>query len=202
MSRKTISSNTLNQSVTAATRTTSVGGELPPRIIELIHRGNYAAAYGALKALPRWRLHLNCLGVCAMRIGHADEAVQLFRNLSLNPGTTVVRSDADDSVLINYAFALLYASRPSGALDVLGELKNPEAAAAIQMRKAIRNWERGLSFMRRLDWKLNRIEPPNCHVPLDFELGIFPFAIRSGEVTPPVDPRRGPSKHPTSELAA
>ncbi|WP_182868280.1 hypothetical protein [Stieleria mannarensis] len=168
---------------------------LPDRISQQIQNGNYAAAYDALRTMPRSPGNLSCLGVLAMRIGHTDEAIRIFRGMVLCPGTTICRRDADDTLLINYATALLLGNLPSGAIDVLGNLNNRDALPAIQIRSAIKRWASGLSFWRRLDWKLNHIEPPNCSVPIDFAPGVFPIAIQShgvtlaaGELSRPTDP--------------
>ncbi|QEF98970.1 hypothetical protein Mal15_30280 [Stieleria maiorica] len=156
---------------------------LPERIAQQIQNNHYVAAYDALRTLPRSPLNLSCLGVLAMRIGHAEEAIRVFRGMVLTPGTTICRSDAGDTLLINYATALLLGNLPSGALDVLGNLQNRDALPAVQIRSAIKRWASGLSFWRRWDWKLNHIEPPNCSVPIDFAPGIFPIAIQSHGVT-------------------
>ncbi len=178
--------NTLSHAITAAVRAAQQpdsataqpeGGGLPRPIFNQIRSGDYTAAYHSLRTLPPNYLHRSCLGVCAMRIGKNDEAIQIFRGLSLSPGTTMVRGDADDVLLINYSTALLLGNLPSGALDVLGELKDRNAPAADQIRSAINGWVRGLSFWRRLDWKLNHIEPRNCSVPIDFAPGVFPIPI-------------------------
>ncbi|WP_372898211.1 tetratricopeptide repeat protein [Stieleria sp.] len=162
-----------HQPDSAATRPD--GGDLPRSVFNQIRSGNYAAAYHSLRTLPPNHLYRNCLGVCAMRTGKFDEAIQIFRGLALSPGTTIVRGDADDVLLINYATALLLGNLPSGALDVLGDLKDRDAPAAVEIRSAIDRWARGLSFWRRLDWKLNHIEPRNCSVPIDFAPGVFPI---------------------------
>ncbi|QDV44459.1 hypothetical protein Enr13x_43250 [Stieleria neptunia] len=185
-------SNTLSHAITSAIRAAHQpdsaaalpqGVRLPSPIFNQIRSGDYTAAYHSLRTLPPNHLHRSCLGVCALRIGKTDEAIQIFRGLSLSPGTTMVRSDADDVLLINYATALLLGNLPSGALDVLGEIKDRDAPAAVQVRSAINQWASGLSFWRRWDWKLNHIEPPNCVVPIDFAPGIFPLAV------PPSPPR-------------
>ncbi|MCS7470859.1 hypothetical protein NZK35_29750 [Stieleria sp. ICT_E10.1] len=192
MSKPNTLPNTLSRAITAAVdaahqpdsaATRLDGGDLPRSVFNQIRSGNYANACHSLRTLPPNQIHRICLGVCAMRTGKIDEAIQIFRCLSLNPGTTVVRGDADDVLLINYATALLLGNLPSGALDVLGELKDRDAPAAAEIRSAIDRWARGLSFWRRLDWKLNHIEPPNRVVPIDFAPGIFPIAI------PPSPPR-------------
>ncbi|MDV6030752.1 MAG: hypothetical protein F9B45_11775 [Phycisphaera sp. RhM] len=176
--------NTLSRAITAAVNAAHQPGsaaarpdygDLPKSVFNQIRSGNYAAAYQSLRTLPPNHLHRSCLGVCAMRTGKIDEAIKIFRALSLCPGTTVVRVDADDVLRINYATALLLGNLPSGALDVLEELKDRDAPAAIQIRSAIDRWANGLSFWRRLDWKLNHIEPPNRSVPIDFAPGVFPI---------------------------
>ncbi|MCM2370266.1 tetratricopeptide repeat protein [Aporhodopirellula aestuarii] len=150
---------------------------IPKRVISLISQENYVAAYDVIRALPRSPVTLQAMGVCAMRFGKAADAVNLFRSMAVSPGTTVLRSDIDDAVKINYATALMLAGLPSGALEILNELQDKSQPSAEKIRAAIKTWAAGLSFWRRLDWKLNGIDPPNSPVPIDFEPGVFPFVV-------------------------
>ncbi len=168
-----------NQVVTAEPRTIPVPAATSLPVIRMIKNGKYEDAYAALRALPWSSQTVHAMGVCAMRSGRAGEAVRILAGLSLNPGTTVVRWDIDDTLLINYALALLLVGRPSGALEVLQGLKNRDASLALLIRAAISKWSAGLTFWRRLDWKVNRNDPPNCRVPIDFEAGVFPFSLDS-----------------------
>ncbi|MFG0288264.1 MAG: tetratricopeptide repeat protein [Rhodopirellula sp. JB044] len=150
---------------------------VPHKVLSLIQREDYVAAHEALRALPRSLVVSQAMGVCVMRIGNAAEAVNLFRTMSVVPGTTVLKPEADDTLKVNYATALMMNGLPSGALDLLDELEDPCDPMALQIRAAIRKWANGLVFWRRWDWKLNRIDPPRCFVPFDFTPGVYPFDV-------------------------
>ena len=106
----------------------------------------------------------------------------------LNPGTTTIRFDVDDLTKINFATALMLKGTPSGALDVLAELRTPEMLPAVRLRAAIIQWSKSLSWWRRWDWKFNRIDPPNARVPIDFEPGEFIFAVQRKSGDSPTNP--------------
>ncbi|MBB3205792.1 hypothetical protein FHS27_001596 [Rhodopirellula rubra] len=182
----------------SAAKGTEQEGDVPKRVIGLIQKENYAAAYDAMRVLPRTPVLLHAMAVCALRMGKAADAVNLFRGMSVSAGTTILKPEVDDTLKVNYATALMLVGLPSGGLDILHELKDAEHPGAERIRSAIGQWANGLSFWRRWDWKLNRIDPPRCSVPIDFTPGIFPFPVgdmvtardlqsdptRSGSVSP------------------
>lgn len=120
----------------------------------------------------------NALGVCLIRAGHVDKAVDVFRSFVLMPGTVLERSDVSNAAKRNFATALLMKGIPSGALSVLAEIRDPDHPMALRLEAAIKHWEKSLSWFRRLDWKLNGVEPANCRVILDFEPGEFEFEVQ------------------------
>jgi hypothetical protein len=151
----------------------------------LIQKKEYARAANLLAAAgyePQVRM---TLGVCLMRIGCVDRAVDLFRSLVLMPGTVQERSDVSNAAKRNFATALLMKGLPSGALSVLTETHNLDHPMAVRLNSAIKQWEKSLSWFRWLDWKLNGIEPANCKVLIDFEPGEFDFEVLAKR---PVDP--------------
>ncbi|QDT04433.1 hypothetical protein K227x_28240 [Rubripirellula lacrimiformis] len=141
------------------------------RTYRLMHRGDYQAAMGILQSAGRDPSIRNALGVCLLRLGRPADAVAVFRQFVLAPGSVSERSDLSKHYKRNFALALLMNGSPSGALDVLRETRQPDHPAAIRIRDTVKQWEKTLSWLRRLDWKLNRIEPSNCQVPIDFEPG-------------------------------
>lgn len=193
---KSVRKHLLSASVISESPSTACG-EIPASILKCITAGDYASACGALATLPRSPLRRHLLGVCLLRAGRIGEAIDVFRTLALNVGTTVVRLDADDLLRINYAAAILLSGKPGGALAILSELKNQHHSEAIAIRAAIGQWSRGLSFWRRLDWWLTGIDPPNANVPYSELPGILPVQLpterpvapQSAESTaPPVTP--------------
>jgi hypothetical protein len=123
-----------------------------------------------------------------MRCGRINEALHVYRSLVLNPGTTVIRSEADDLTRVNFATALTLKGPPSGAIDVLTEVQDGHFEAAQRLRETILRWSRTLSFWRRMDWKFNRIDPPQCNVPFDEAPGEFSFPVQRKTDAFPVNP--------------
>ena len=123
-----------------------------------------------------------------MRAGQYDEALRIYRALLLIPGSTQLRPETDDLCRVNFATALMLHGLPSGALDVLSELRAPRLPAAMMIREAIQKWSRSLPWWRRIDWKLNRVDPPGARVPIDFEPGEFTFLSRQPRQSSPVGP--------------
>ena len=153
----------------------------------LIQKNDYAGAVNLLASAGRDPQVRNALGVCLMRSGRIDQAVEVFRSFVLMPGSVMERPDVSNACKRNFATALLMKGFPSGALTVLAETREPEDIMEMRLRSAIKQWEKSLSWFRRLDWKMNGIEPRNCHVPIDFEPGEFDVQV---QLQRPVDPGR------------
>ena len=154
----------------------------------MIQKGDYAGAANLLATAGHDPKVRNALGVCLMRSGKIDKAVDVYRSFVLNPGSVVERREASNSSKRNFATALLMKGFPSGALAVLAEIRDPDHPMAVRLHSAIRQWEKSLSWFRRLDWKLNGIEPSHCHVPLDFEPGEFDFEVQVQRPDQPNNP--------------
>lgn len=153
------------------------GGPLIQRVLRLAERQEWSQAVDLLHSAGQSPSKRNALGVCLMRSGQIAESVRIFRNLVLNPGSTWERPELPDLYKRNFATALLLSGLPAGCLDVLrnaGQLQHP---AAIQIRSAIKDWEKSLSWWRRWDWKLNLVEPPHCSVKIGFTPGEFEHAL-------------------------
>lgn len=147
------------------------------RAAEFIKKGDYRRASALLVAAGRDLQVRNTLGVCLMRLGEFEQAVQVYRQLVLMPGSVTERAEISDVYKRNFATALLLRGFPSGALEVLASMHDSESLMSARIRASIKQWERSLSFFRWLDWKLNRIEPPNCRVPIDFDPGELDFDV-------------------------
>ncbi|TVP96980.1 MAG: tetratricopeptide repeat protein [Planctomycetaceae bacterium] len=134
---------------------------------------DYAAMIAKLKAGGRDAWSMDALGVCHLRTGEVAEALRIFRSLVLKPGCTWERSDVPLRYRRNFATALLMAGIPSGCREVLSALPDQSDPRTRQLLAAIARWERSLSFFKRWDFRINKIEPKGCTVPIDFEPGEF-----------------------------
>ncbi|WP_242631966.1 tetratricopeptide repeat protein [Rubripirellula amarantea] len=160
----------------------------------LIHRGEYTAAANLLSSAGRDTQVRNALGVCLMRLGRVDPAVDVFRSFVLMPGTLIERVEVSNACKRNFATALLMKGFPSGALSVLAATRDPDHIMAVRLHSAISQWEKSLSWLRWLDWKLNGVEPSKCHIKLDFEPGEFDFSVELPNPAGPSKPRKASLK--------
>lgn len=154
------------------------------RIVRFAETGQYDKALDLLrKAGPDFRFR-NALGVCLLRVGRTADAVRIFRDIVLQPGCTWTRPGLPTVYKTNYATALLLSGRPSGCLEILAEVRKEANPTADRLRDAIARWQSTLSFWRRIDWRLNHVDPPNCQIPIDFPPG--EFLLAEGGTNPPV----------------
>ncbi len=156
----------------------------------LIQKNDYAGAANLLAAAGRDPQVRNVLGVCLMRMGCIEKAVDVFRSFVLMPGTVLERADVSNASKRNFATALLMKGLPSGALSVLAEIHDPDHLMAVRLYSAIKQWEKTLSWFFWLDWKLNGVEPAKCHVPLAFEPGELDFDVHTQHSVEPGTPRK------------
>lgn len=115
----------------------------------------------------------NAEGVCLMRLGRPEAAVQLFRGLVLNPGCTWMRRDRPVHYKVNFATALLLNGLTAGCLHMLSDLNGETTPMVDQVKGAIRKWEKSLPVFAWLDWKIYRVAPSSRPVTLDFPPGEF-----------------------------
>lgn len=110
----------------------------------------------------------NAMGVCQLRLGNAECAVDLFRRLTLGPGGLIMRVDAPTVFKTNYAAALLASGNVSGCLSALGEI-GEEHSAIGDLQGAIQRWKKSMPLWKRIGWYLGG--DPDRPVVLDFPLG-------------------------------
>lgn len=115
------------------------------------------AKFGSSNDLVR-----NAYGVCLMRTGEVDRAVEVYRDLCIERGVSLKRGTLPVQ-LANYATALLLQGNLSGCLSVLRQLRTPHPAAE-RLRGAIARWGQSLPWLRRLGVKLGAYEP---RIPVD-----------------------------------
>jgi hypothetical protein len=119
----------------------------------------------------------NAYGVCLMRCGELDKALEVYRNLCMSTSVCVKR-DARAEQLANYATALLLKRNLSGCVRALREIRDPSHVAAVRLQDAIHQWKRSLSWTQRVRLRLWD------HVPSQpIELG-FPPGDLDGHVGP------------------
>lgn len=113
----------------------------------------------------------NARGVCLMRMGRVDDAVQLYRSLVLMSGCTWMMPNLPVIYRTNFATALLMSGRRIGCLDCLLEITERDHPSVVRLRKALRDWEHGFDWRQWLCWKIG-VEP-RVPVALSFPPGDF-----------------------------
>jgi len=114
----------------------------------------------------------NAAGVCHLRAGRPERAVDVFRELCVGEGVGV-KPDASPLHVVNFATALLLTRNLSGCRHMLRHLGASPHPAAIRLRTALTTWEHSLGRWRRLGLKLGLWEP---RTPID--LGFPPGALQ------------------------
>jgi hypothetical protein len=91
----------------------------------------------------------NAYGVCLMRAGELDKAVDVFQGLCLS-SSVCFKLDASALCLANYATALLLKGNVSGCVGVLRQARNQAHPAVRRLLDAIARWRSSLSWVERL----------------------------------------------------
>jgi len=154
------------------------------RAKSLIAKKDYASASAILRTASRDYHVLDALAVCLMRSGQPSEAISIYRSFAMLPGSVMVRPELSDLCKRNFATAMILHGSPSGGLDLLDSCRDRGGDRGLEIRAAIKTWEKTLTWWRRLDWKLNRIEPKHCVIPIAFEAGEFEFELGSSSQQP------------------
>jgi hypothetical protein len=111
----------------------------------------------------------NARGVCLLRLGRLDEALEVLRNL-IYQGLLDMPEDAPALFQVNLAVAMLRANRiKSGALMIADRLNGDEHPEAARLKAAVRQWKAGLGPLGRLCCRLGLY--PAKPVPLDGHAG-------------------------------
>lgn len=110
----------------------------------------------------------NALGVCLLRLGKHQEAIQLFRGLVLPNGGVLTSNDVPASYRLNFASALLADGNYDGFLSLLNGVEPYDHAEVKRLRDTHAQWLQTISFGRKLLWQLGILEPsswPTLPVP-------------------------------------
>jgi hypothetical protein len=147
------------------------------RVKEAAATGDYARAIQILPADNRAPEFQNCRAVCLIRMQRFEDAIGALRAVVLNQGTLAVHTEVPRHYVVNLATALFFGGRQAGAYDLLAELSCEEDEKIRQLRQLMGEWERSMSFLARLDWKVNRIAPKKQPTAPDRSLGQFTWDL-------------------------
>jgi hypothetical protein len=111
----------------------------------------------ALDLLARSQVHSewarNATGVCLLRLGQTDRAVDIFRNLVISGGL-FLRRDVPTAWKVNFATALLMAGHIGGCVGVLKEIPEQHHPGVWRLRAALDRWHERLSIWGKIRWLL------------------------------------------------
>lgn len=132
--------------------------EGPTKALEFVNRS---------KVSSPWRS--NALGVCLLRAGYSQQALDMFRSLVLGPGGIVMRAEAPAVFKANFAAALLATGNLNGFLAAMAELRDVEHASVLAHRNRIDRWAEQFTTWQKLKWRLGIA--PAVPFPTNFEFG-------------------------------
>lgn len=142
---------------------------LRDQVEKLLHAGQPKKALDVLarsKVYSPWST--NAIAVCLLRLGQAEQAVELFRNLVLS-GSLFLRTDVPTTWKVNFATALLMADNLFGCVRLLEDIRDEHHPSVQRLRGALRQWYSELPLWEKIQWFLGG--QPARHVELDFPPG-------------------------------
>ncbi len=110
----------------------------------------------------------NATGVCQLRLGNAQVAIDIYRSFLIDGGI-FLRAEAPVVYKINFAVALLLNENLPGFYSVLSELRAEEHPTVQKLRAAVNTWKKKLSLWQKL--KLVCGNDPNVPIQLGFSPG-------------------------------
>lgn len=115
-----------------------------------LHMGRHTTAMDVIrKAKTHSPWVVNAHGVCYLRQGNAEKAVEVFRGLVIGAGGLQLRADAPTTFKANLAAALPTACNVPGCQTILSEIRNDGHSAVQNVRREVARWREGLSFGKR-----------------------------------------------------
>jgi hypothetical protein len=111
----------------------------------------------------------NAEGVCEIRRGNVDRAVQVLRNLVMDGNGILMRLDLPVQFRANFAAAMLASGNVAGCLQALSEIKEQTHPAVQSVRRVLTQWKESLSLWQRISFHLGG--EPSQPLPADAQLG-------------------------------
>lgn len=179
----------------------SVEAGVRNRIIAAIADQQYPVAAGLLRSQgfdPKIR---NDLGVCLLRCGKIDEALEVFRAFVLESGGVYERNQATDIARRNFATTLLLKGLPQGAESVLDRTVEQQHESCLRLRIVIQTWVDSLGWFHWLNWKVNRVAAPWTQIEISFVPGEFECFANEIDCPPAKCATRGKMPIPQSAHA-
>lgn len=111
----------------------------------------------------------NARGVCLLRLGSYERAVQALRGIVFPGNAICVPEDVPALYRANFATALLLMQRTDGAIAIVEHLEDDGHPYVRDMRQAVQRWKESLTLLQRIGLWIGWY--PQKPVQLDFPLG-------------------------------
>ena len=124
----------------------------------------------------------NAYGVCLMRAGYVNKAIEVLRGLVVKPAAVLLKDEVPTLYKVNFATALFLDNNVFGCLSVLQEIGDETDPSVARLRKEMGRWKQSLSWWERFGYKFLGQLPkrrPTLHIPpgeLDEEHKLSPAA--------------------------
>lgn len=140
------------------------------RVSQLVSAGDPKAAIETMgRATPKSPWVDNAIGVCLMRLGMWQQALDVFRGLALGPGGVVLRADAPPVFKSNFAAALAATGNLDGFFRALSDLRDENHSSVVKLRDRVDQWTAGFTSWQKIQWHLGASQP--APFPIDTNLG-------------------------------
>jgi hypothetical protein len=152
--------------------TNMVSRSLPSNAIRKIELGNYSAAYENFKNCSDPGSN-NIKAVLLLRMQQPDAAVNLLRQQVWDIASLTLRNDVPAYVQLNLATAMFMSGNVNGCMEILRNTGVTEDEQAVELFASIKSWEKSLSLLKWLDWKICGIEHVKGCIPFKGTPGRF-----------------------------
>ena len=170
------------------------------KIVKLISEGEYQTAFNQLKSHSAGLDATNIQAVLLMRLGRPNEAVSLLRPLVFDSNNLSLKTGVSDNVAINFATALLMTGHVGGCLEILNSIPDQSSGKVKSVRRSILDWEKSLSWLSWLDWKICGIEHCSGDLTLSHMPGVFDWELEP-VTNIPTGPANAKTTMPVHDLA-
>jgi 3-deoxy-D-arabino-heptulosonate 7-phosphate (DAHP) synthase len=145
----------------------------PLEVVEkLLEDGQAKEALAAVNNIQDGSIRMqNFQAVCLMRLGEYRKAVVILTELVYRNNSIITRTDIPDGIRLNLVTAMLLAGNVSGAIGIIGEVKNASPMKE-KLQQAITAWKKTQPIWSRLAMFMGMF-PLNKPIKLDFQPGLL-----------------------------
>ncbi len=133
-----------------AQRNAKSTGEALDRVRDLLNQNRAEEAADSVVRFGLGNIELiNAYGVCLIRAGHVDKALETYRNLCLDSNGVTLKANVPSVPVANFATALLLKGNVRGCLETLAHVRDGADPPITRVREAVERWKRSLGVLQR-----------------------------------------------------